>query len=787
MSPLDRKLLRDLRRIWAQTLAIALVLGCGIMLLVAAQATQRTLIDSQAAYYERHAFADVFASVSRAPRAVVDEIAALDGVARADGRIGFHAVLDIAGMREPAMGRVVSLPRDIDAMLNRPLLRHGRLPDPEAADEVLVNEAFGRANELTPGARFDAIIGGQLRSLRVTGWALSPEFIYTVGPGNLMPDDRRYGIIWMSEPAAAAAQAMQGAVNEISLQLTPAADPRAVTDALDRLLARHGGTGAHGRDRQSSHAFLDGELQQLGALATYLPPVFLLVAAFLVNMVMTRLIALERTQIGLLKAVGYTTTEIAGHYLKLAALIGVVGAALGAGVGWLLTDAMLALYVEFFGFPFVIRDTGAGPMALGAALGMATAILGAARAIWAAVRLPPAEAMSPPAPPRFSRGRADRAIAWLRLRQTTMMILRSILRWPGRAAITLFGVAASVAVLVSSYFFFDALDVMTDTVFSQSNRQNLTLTLAEPAPARAVQDAQTLPGVMVAEGGFATPVRLTHGHRDRLTSLQGHFEDASLHRLIDDDGRAIALPPQGLVLPQMLADALGAAPGDRLAVELMAPPREVLTLPVVSVIPQGLGQEAHIAAPALFQAMRTEPRVSHIHLLADTDHAGALYAAVKRTPALAGLSDWTEVRRQYDETIAETLLTMVAIYTAIGVLITIGVIYNAARIQLSERAYELASLRVLGFSRREVSYVLVGEMMLLTAIAIPPGWVLGTWFAEGTAEALSTDMVMIPFAISRRTYAMAAVAVALAALGSVLIVRRRLDRIDLATALKARE
>lgn len=787
MTVLDRKLLRDLRRIWAQAVAIALVLGCGVMLLVAAQATQRALVGTQAAYYERHGFADVFASMSRAPRSVVDDVAATDGVARAEGRIVFQAVLDIAGMAEPAMAQVVSLPDDPAGMLNRPVLRHGRMPDPDAPAEVLMSEPFAQANDLQPGSTFRGILGGQRRDLVVAGWALSPEFIYTIGPGAIMPDDRRHGVIWLNEVAAASARDMTGAINQVTLRLTPTADSRAVIDRLDRLLGRYGGTGAHGRDRQTSHAFLDGELQQLDALARYLPPVFLIVAAFLVNMVLGRLIALERTQIGLLKAVGYSTAEITMHYLKLATLIGLGGVFAGWAVGWWLGDAMLTLYGEFFRFPFLIRDASAGPMILGGALGMMAVYAGAARAVWASVRLAPAEAMSPPAPPRFSRGAADRLVSRMRMRQTTMMIFRSILRWPGRAAITLCGVAASVAVLVASYFFFDAIDTMADTIFTQSNRQHVTLTLAEAAPRRAVTDALALPGVMRAEGGFAVPVRLVQGHRERLTALQGHFEDAQLHRLVDDDGRVVMPQLQGLVLPEVLARNLHAAPGDVLEVELLGPPRETLRLPVQAVIRQGLGQEAHIAAPALFAAMRTAPRVNLIHLLVDEDRMPALQAQIKRTPAVSGLVDWGDVRRQFDASLAENLLTTVAIYTAIGVLIAIGVVYNAARIQLSERSYELASLRVLGFSRAEVGYVLVGEMMLLTVLAIPLGWGAGHLFAGGMVRALSTDMIQIPLVITPRTYALAALVVFLAALASVMMVRRRLDRVDLVSALKSKE
>lgn len=786
MRALDRKLLRDLRRIWAQTLAIALVLGCGIMMLVGMQMTKRTLEGTRAAYYERNRFADVFASMTRAPREILAEAEAIDGVAQAEGRIGFQAVLDIAGLDEPATGRIVSIPAH-GPTLNLPLLRRGRLPDPDHPDEVALNEPFAIANDLVPGARFHAVLNGYRRELLVTGWVLSPEFVFTIAPGSMMPDDRRYGLIWMTEAAAEAAMDMAGAINEIALSLTRGADERAVLDALEDILDPYGGTGAYGRDRQTSHAFLDGEMQQLGVLAAFLPPVFLIVAAFLVNMVLGRLIQMERTQIGLLKAVGYGTSDIAWHYLKLALLIGALGIVMGVLLGQWIGQSMIGLYSDSFRFPSYQRDPALGAMVLSAVLGMTTAILGGLRAVWNTVRLPPAEAMSPPAPPSFSRGVIDRAISVLRLRQTSMMIVRSIIRWPGRAAITLFGGASSVAMLVASYFMFDAVTLMADTMFTLSNRQHVTLVLNRAAPERAVIDALALPGVRQAEGGYSMPARLVHGHRERLSAVQAHFPRETLARLLDDDARVVALPAEGLVLPERLAEALSVGIGDMVRVEMLAPPREALELPVAAIIAQGMGQEAHIAASALFAAMRVAPQVNRINLLMTPDEMPALNEAIKSTPAVAGLTDWAEVRRQFDATLSENLLTMMTIQTMVGLMTAIGVVYNAARIQVSERSHELASLRVLGFTRFEVGYVLVGEIMLLTLIAIPVGWVAGYFLAAGLMTAMATDLVEIPFVITRRTYAHAGLAVFLASLGAVLVVRRRLDRVDLAEALKARE
>lgn len=786
MRALDLKMLRDLRRLATQVLAIAAVLGCGIMVLVGAQATQATLVQTQAAYYERHRFADVFAAATRAPASVVAAARQIDGVAQAEGRIALQAVLDIDGMAEPATARILSLPPE-GAVLNLPLVTRGRLPLPDRAAEVALSEPFAKAHGLVPGSRFRAVLNGRLSELQVTGWVLSPEFVYTIAPGAMMPDDRRYGVVWMTESAAAAAMDMAGAVNDLSLSLTRGADEQAVIAAVDGLLSPYGGTGAHGRDRQMSHAFLKGEMQQLGVMAAYMPPIFLIVAGFLVNMVLGRLIALERTQIGLLKAIGYSRGEIAAHYLKLALLIGVGGIVLGWGFGWWIADMMIDLYGDYFRFPFLIRDVGTAALPISAALAMATVTFGAWRAVGASVRLPPAEAMQPPAPPHFAQGGADRMLTRLHLRQTTMMILRSILRRPGRAAITAFGVAASVAVLVMSYFMFDAVDRLADSVFTQANRQQVTLTLSQAQPERALLDALALPGVRRAEGGYAMPVRLIHGHRTRLSALQAHFGEAELARLIDDSGGLIALPAEGVVLPRTLADSLQINPGQKVTIEMLAPPREVLHLPVTAVIAQGMGQEAHIAAPALFRAMRIAPQVNMIHLAVDSDRMEALNTAIKRTPAIAGLANWAEVKRQFDATLSENLLTMVAIYTVIGVLIAVGVVYNAARIQLSERRHELATLRVLGFTRAEVAFVLVGEMMLLTLLAIPVGWLAGYGLAWGLVGAMSTDLISIPFFITPRTYALAALAVLLAALGSVWVVRRRLDRLEITSALKTRD
>jgi putative ABC transport system permease protein len=787
MRILDVKLVRDLARLWAQALVIALVLAAGVAVLVLAIGAQRSLHETREAYYERNRFGDIFATVTRAPKQLLPEIEAIPGVARAEGRIASFALLDIAGLPEPASARVISIPPSGQPAVNLPTLKEGRLPDPSRPEEVAVNEGFALAHGFRQGDGFAAILHGQRRELVVVGVLYSPEFIYTIAPGAMMPDDLRFAVLWMAEESAAAALDLDGAFNDLSLRLSRGASETAVIAAVDRLLAPYGGTGAHGRDRQVSHSFLDGELEQLRAMAVILPPVFFVISAFLVNMVLSRLVALERSQIGLLKALGYRNGEIAWHYVKLALLIGVTGVLIGWASGWWAGRAITEMYGRFYRFPYLLFVGGADMLAISGLAALAATVGGALRSVGRAVLLQPAVAMAPAAPVRYHRGAADGIGRALGLPQLSTMILRNIARFPGRAAVTVFGVAASVATLVASLFTFDAMDHLIDLSLYRQNRMDVSFTLVEPKPEVVVTKVAALPGVIAAEGMHSVPVRLVHGSRSRLTSIDGRGAQTDLTQVLDRQGSPVPMPDEGLLLPDRLAERLGVGRGDRVTVELLEGTRETVEVPVAGLVAQYIGEGAYMDADALARLLRRAREVNRVDVIVDDMALPALYAAVKETPAIAGLTLLDAVRVTFRETLRENLTVMSGIYTALGALIAVGVVYNAARIQLSERTHELASLRVLGFTRAEVSYVLVGELMLLTVVALPIGWGLGYLFASLVATGFSTDIVTVPLVVGRGTFGYASVTVFLAALGSALIVRRQLDRLDLVAALKTRE
>jgi len=787
MTALDRKLIRDFRRLWAQALAIALVLACGVAILLTTFGTFVSLEQTRSAYYERNRFADVFADANRAPRWLMQDIRRIEGVRAADARVSQFAVLDVPGRTETVTARILSLPATGSPRLNLPLLRAGRLPSPGAATEVAVNAPFAAANDLRPGDTFHANLNGYRRELTLTGTVLSPEFIYTIGPGALMPDNRTFGVLWMPANAVAAAFDMDGAFNNVTLRLGRGASPEEVIDRLDTLLEPYGGLGAHGRDMQQSNSFIESELDQLRTSAMILPPIFYAISAFLVAMVMSRIIALERSEIGLLKAVGYSDAEICVHYLLLAVLIATAGTLIGWGAGTWLARALARLYAQFFDFPYLIYNLDLGAYALSGLLAIASAALGAGRSALRAARLPPAVAMAPPAPPRFRRTWLDRGMAALHLSQPVVMILRSLLRWPLRSALTALGLALAVAVLVATSFFPAALDELVSTTFDRANRQDAVLMFEPDIPETALADVMRLPGVMRAEGQQFHAAVLRHGHREKDVAIEARRPGADLARIIATDGRAVDPPPRGLMLSERLARHLDVRTGDLIEVTLLGGVNETHLVPVSGLVTQYIGLGAYMDLGTLSRLLRQAPRISVANLEIDARALPRLHRVLKDTPELGGLIDMAGMRRSFEATIRENIDIMTTIYLTVAVLITVGVAYNGARIQLSERARELASLRILGFSRGEVSFILVGETMILALLAQPPGWLLGAGIARALAAGSTSDLYEIPLVLEPSGYAFASLVVLAAALLSSLVVRRRLDRLDLVQVMKTRE
>jgi putative ABC transport system permease protein len=784
---LDLKLLRDVKRLWAQALAIALVMAGGVATVLLAVGSHHSLEETRIAYYERYRFADVFAQVRRAPNTAINEIEDIPGVASVEPRIAQLALLDIADFREPATGEFISLPDKREQSLNLLFMRHGRLPDPASEHEVVVNDVFAKAHGFGLGSRFAAVLNGRKRELTIVGTAMSPEFIYAIGPGDIMPDNRRFGIVWMPERALAGAYNLDGGFSSVAVKLLPGASEAEVTQRLDDILERFGGRAAYGRKDQTSHAWLEHELDMLNNMSRTLPPIFLLVAAFLVNLTLGRLVALEREQIGLLKAVGYANRTIALHYLKFVLVIALAGIAIGSLVGSWLGSYVTQLFGDFFRFPFLLFSRDISTYLIGAALSLLAAAAGAIRAVRDVVRLPPAVAMQPSAPARFRHLLPATSLLDRMVMQPTVITLRNIARHPGRSAFTTLGIAVATGILVVSLFTRDTMEQLVDVTYFLADRQDATISFGERRSADVIHQIMHLPGVLAAEPSREVPIRIRRGNIERRLMLSGKMRGADLSRTIDVDLHPVVLPEEGLAISALLAKVLGVHAGDTVQVDLLEGQRRTVTLPVAATVEDYFGIRAMMDARALARLMRESPAVDAVHVSVDDNALDAFYAKVKATPVVSGLALQRVSLANFRGAIAILVTTMAGIYAALAATIAFGVVYNSARISLSENARDLASLRVMGFTRGEALRILLFELALLTLLAQPLGWIIGYGLAWIMRAQLASEIMRVRLVVENLTYALASLIVLAAALFSALVVRSRVYALDLVSVLKTRD
>ena len=787
MRAIQRKLFRDLWHIKGQAFAIAMVIAAGVAMYIMYLSAFDSLRGTQTAYYERYRFADVFASLKRAPLRLQQRIAEIPGVAQVDTRVVVDVSLDVEGLSEPATGRLISIPAPYRATLNDVFFRLGRSIEPGRDDEVLVSEAFALAHDLGPGDTVAAVINGRRQELEIVGVVLSPEYVYSIRPGELIPDDSRFGIFWMERKALATAFDMEGGFNDVALTLTPEASTPEVIARLDRLIEPYGGLGAIPRSLQFSHWYLDSELTQLQNFGVAVPMIFLSVAAFLLNVVLTRIVAVQREQIAELKALGYSSLQVGVHYVQWGLAIAIAGVVIGTVAGSWLGSGLVSLYNDYFRFPILLYRPVPFTIFAGAAVSVMAAVLGAFGAVRRAMRLPPAEAMRPESPRNYRETWLERIGLKQLLSPSARMVVRNVHRQPFRTMTSIIGIAFGAAIMVVGTFFIDAMDELVDVQFNIAQRQDVTVSFVEPVSARARYELERLPGVKDLEPMRSVPARLRFGHRSRQLAITGLPARARLNRVVNSALQPIELPPDGLVLSSKLGELLNVSRGDTVIVEVLEGERPHRAVVVADLVEEYMGMSAYMEIGAIRRMMREGGTLSGASMAVDRADLERLYQRLKETPAVAGVNlKWTAIEN-FEKTLQQNMDIMIFFNIMFAGVIAFGVVYNAARIALSERSRELASLRVLGFTRAEISGILLGELAVVTWVAVPLGLVLGYGLAAWTVAAFDTELYRFPLVVSGRTFAVSALTVIVAAVLSGLAVRRKLHRLDLVAVLKTRE
>lgn len=784
---LNKKLLRDLLKLKGQLLAIILVMSAGIAFFVILFGVLDSLKLTKTTYYERYQFADVFASLKRAPESTKQRVNEITGVSVVQSRVVFGVTLQIKNMIEPASGKIISLPDGKQPLLNKLYLKSGRMLFPNEENAILADEGFFNAHHYQLGDKLSVIMNGHSKELKIVGVVLSPEYVYSIAPGAMMPDPKRFGVFWMSRNSLEAAVNMKGAFNDLSLKTDRNANIENIKDQLDSLLKPYGGLISYARDEQLSNFFVENELNQLNAMGMMAPVIFLSVAAFLINVVMSRLVATQRVQIGMLKAVGYTNIEISSHYLKMVLFITAIGSIIGLSLGTWMGAGMTKMYTEFFHFPIFKYSFSIEVMIIAVFFCTIAAIAGTLFAIKNAAKLPPAEAMRAESPTEFRPSYLEKIGIHKHLSFLSRIVLRQLERRPIRALLSAIGLAFALAMLIFSFFMEDTMTHLMDVQYDLTQREDVNIAFVEARSTRALEELKVLPGVLLVEPIRNVATLLKYKHYKKRSSITGLIQKPDLRRVINDQLKPVNLPKHGLVLNSQLAKILHVSVGDVLEVEVLEEKRPTLFIPVTAITQEYIGLGAFMQINELNKLLDETPKITGASITVDENHSAILYKKLKEIPSIIGLNIISVLRIIFEELMAENLLKMVGINILFASFISFGVVYNTARIALSERSRELGTLRVLGLTRKEVAFILFGELGVIILLSIPIGLFLGTGLAVSMTQSLETELFRIPFYINNSTYAYSIIIVIISALFSFYLVWRQLNSIDLVAAQKGVE
>lgn len=787
MRAINRKLLRDISNMWGMVFVIALMITCGAATYITFLSTLDSLRQTQESYYQDYYFANIFASLKRAPNSVAGRMREIEGVNQVETRIQSGVNLEVVDFDETVTGMIISLPNEREPLLNQLYLRQGRLPTPYVDNEIVLGDGFAQEHGFSVGDQLQAVINGKEKQLDIVGIGLSPEFIYQGQPGSLSPDLKRFGILWMRRAPLEAAFDMEGVFNNVVISLTRAANEKDVIAELDQILEPHGGLGAIAREDQNSHFFITEEMKQLSQTATIIPTIFIAVAAFLLNVVIGRLIRTQREQIGILKAFGYNNHEIGTHYVLMVSAIVAIGLIGGVLLGYYLGQELSALYANYYRFPYLTFVINPWDIIVASIISAGAAYSGVFFAVKEAAILPPAEAMRPEPPKLYQRSLLEKMGAATYLDQPTKMVLRQLGRQRVKITFGVLGVAFATALMVVGRMSNDSVKYLIEVDFRQAQPFDLGVTFREEISQHALMEMVRLPGVYYGEAYRAVPVRFISEHRNHLTAIQGYKPDMKLRKILDTKTQPATIPENGLLLTEKLGEILRVTKGDTLTVNFLDGSKRSARIHISGFISQFIGLNGYMNIDELSKLLPERLVISGSYLLVDKKFEEAITAELQESPFVGEIISKQKIIERFYESTAQTWLIIALFISLFAGATAFSVVYNNARISLSERSRELASLRVLGFTRGEIAYILLGELTILVLLAIPVGFLLGwglTWFITWSMQ---TELYRLPMNISRATYTLAALVVIISALLSGGFIRRKLNRLDLIGVLKTRE
>jgi putative ABC transport system permease protein len=791
MSVLTKKLLRTIWATRGQVAAVVAVMVCGIACYICMSSLHLDLLLTRDTYYADYRFADFEIQLERAPRSSLFKLEEIPGVRQIRGRIVEDVKVELEGEPKAKFGRMVSIPDTQGNILNNIIVESGRYFEPGAQNEVIISEQFAEANGLRLGDTIHATMDGKKHSLKMIGTAQSPEYVYIIrNVQELVPSPERFGIFWVPDDFAESALNMESSVNSIVGAVENPEFLDGILDTADTQLNAYGIFAKTKRENQLSNRFLSDEITNLGISAKVMPTIFLGIASLVIMIILNRMVKNERTQIGLMKAYGHTNLTIALHYIQYALMLSVTGCIGGFILGQFLAGKMIVMYNEMaFSFPYLKSQIYPNILARSMGIAVLFSLFGAIVAARRAARIKPAESMRPEAPKSGRRTLLERAEKlWARLSFTWKMVVRNIARHKFRASLNTFGVVVSCILLVFGFFTIDAINFVMDYEYFKSKKHDVQVNFFIERGKEAVHEARRFDHVRRAEPLLQYPFTATNGWHSKDIVVIGFPRDTEMRKLYDINENEVDIGESGLVLTDKLAAMLDVNVGDYLELKpMMGKVTKGKKVRVSQVVQQYFGTAGYMNINALSRVLDEPYAMNAVLLSTEAGMADELNETLEEVPAVASIELKNDAYDSLKDTMGQSIGMMGFITIFFAGIIAFSIIYNITAVSLAERERELASLRVLGFTKEEVGRVLYNENILLGILGIIIGIPAGVNLCRLLAKLFDTEMIRLPFYISTRTILIAAFVSAFFIFISNMAIHRKIHKLDLIETLKERE
>ncbi len=741
---MDLMLWRMIKHSKAQFIAVLVVIAMGIALFTAISLAGFNLDDSKEQYYRENAFMDLGVSADQMPASLIGDLRSMPGILAAEGRITAEVPF-IAENDDRVNVKLLSMPSGGFAV-NRLLLREGRsITDPNSEAVILSQFADGR--KIAVGDDIVIQVNGLRCSLTVVGIAYSPEFIYLIESiQTMMPAEEGYGVVYVDETLAMQLLGMNGSYNEVYFlyDLDPRGHLRAgisedaLIDDIEEKVKPYGLKASVPRKDQLSNALIGEEIRGLKNMGVSIPVLFLLVAASVIAMMVSRMVRKDRTKIGVMKAIGYSSRAVLIHYVKYALAAGLIGGLAGILLGYRIAGYMTSMYADFFEIPsygmkiywiFIV-----GGLFLSCAFCMAFGAYGARSSLG----ILPAESMQSEAPREGKRILLESLpFLWKRLRFSQKLVTKNVFRNKKRSLFVLMGVALTFGTLMFTMTMPGVIDEMMVKQYEEYQTMDYNVSFSGPMLQSARRDLlHELSGPSYVESRIEQPFEISIGNRKETVVVIGVSADSKVFHLMDRREQKI-VPRSGQVLiTENLANALHVAPGDRVLVKSFLPGEAEAYLVIQDIVRQTMGMNAYMDLEDMGDRLLEHGAINGVYINTEDPEVVTKLREMENVSTVLSSQDMKDMFSEY----TGLMSIMIGVLVMLSGVLGFSIVYNATIVSIGERKMEFSSLRVMGFGKEEIFRMILSENILISIAGILAGLPLGYLMTAYSSKAFSSEL-----------------------------------------------